>query len=186
MNIAFSKKITVSVLIVSFISFLILFVGFKILVKSDPNLPGKETAVIIEEQRLSNIQLPKFPLVEIETKKAYYDEIIKNDVVILFMISTCDACKNELKLISTSQVYKKGRIFGIMFEDDEVIKKYAQDNDVKFPILKDENGSLMNALDLKYFPANITLDNGKTEKVWLGNFNNEQELISFVVSTNQN
>ncbi len=172
--------ISTTVLVVSFFSFVAVSFVFIFFVKDNPALSSKEKAVIVEEKRLSNIRLPKFPLIESAEKKDYYDEVMKGDSVIIFMISNCDACKNELKLISSSRIYKQGKIFGIMFEDDEVIKKYAQDNDVKFPILKDENGSLMNALDSKYFPSNIKLNNGETEKVWLGNFNNEQELSTFV------
>jgi peroxiredoxin len=172
--------VSTTVLVATFFSFIAVYFGFIFFVKDNKTFIGKEDAVIVEEKRLSNIRLPRFPLIEITEKKDYYDEVMKGDAVIVFMISSCDACKNELKLISSSRIYKQGRIFGIMFEDNEVIKKYAQDNDVKFPILKDENGSLMNALDSKYFPSNIKLNNGETKKVWLGNFNNEKELSTFV------
>jgi peroxiredoxin len=139
-----------------------------------------ENRLLIKEAKLlENKKFPAVPLLEIETNQDVSDEILNGEIMIVFILSTCEACKKELETISQIQGKNHPKIFGIMFEDAEVVKNFIQKHQIKFPILMDKDKKSLESLNLKYFPTNLKLKNGIIEKAFFGSPTNENELLEF-------
>jgi len=172
MQLKFLKNVNLLYSAVVFAVALASFAGFVYMTKANP--------VTNEIKRLTNRNLPEASLLEVETKNDFYNEAVKGDVVLVYLISTCEACKNELQIIAESNLDPQAKIFGVMAENEEIVKKYIKKNDIKFPVLIDKNGALLEGLDIKYFPANLKLRDGVVKKVILGAPENGQKFLDFV------
>ena len=67
-----------------------------------------------------------------------------------------------------------------MGEDESVVKKYVKDNDIKFPIIADRNLDMLRGLKLKFFPTNLTIENGIIKRAYLGVPENKEKLLTLV------
>jgi len=113
------------------------------------------------------------------TGEDYSEKIKSGEVLLVYLISGCDACKKEVRLINETNKESKSetKIFGVMFEDDESIKEYVAKHKINFPVLSDQDGKLLKTLNLKYFPSNFKLENGVIEKAAFGAPKNQAELL---------
>lgn len=172
MQLKFLKNVNLLYSAVVFAVALASFAGFVYLTKANP--------VTNEIKRLTNRSLPEANLLEIETKNDFYNEARTGDVVLVYLISTCDACKLELQMIAESNLDSQTKIYGVMAENEEIVKKYVKKNNIKFPVVIDKNGALLEGLEIKYFPANLKLKDGVVKNVILGAPENGQKFLNFV------
>lgn len=121
-------------------------------------------------------------MLELETNKDFSDELHKGDVVVVYMLSNCEACEKETQTISEIQPKINIKVFGIMFEDKKVVKNYIKDRNIKFPVLIDKDKKLFKALSLQYFPTNLKLKNGFVQKALFGSPQSEAKLLEFIQS----
>ncbi len=140
----------------------------------------KDNRLADEVKRLTDRHLPEANLLEIGTKKDFYNEVVKGDVILVYLISTCDACRNELNIIAESSIEQQVKIFGIMLENEDVVRRYVKKNNIEFPVLIDKNAGILDGLEIKYFPANLKLSNGVVKNVVLGTPENGQKFLEFI------
>jgi peroxiredoxin len=135
----------------------------------------------VQESSLSGKPIPKTILRELITNKDFSEFIQKENVIVIFLASNCDACKKELNFISkaTEKGLVKSNIVGIMFEGEQTIKDYIDKNEIKFPILIDKESKLMTDLDIDSFPTNLRIKSGFIDNAMLGFTNDEKVLLSF-------
>ncbi|MER3478825.1 MAG: hypothetical protein C4287_23155 [Leptolyngbya sp. ERB_1_2] len=115
-------------------------------------------------------KLPDASLIELKSGDNFSGEVRQGNVLLIYLVSTCNACEKQLKSISENsiQLNPHTKIFGIMFEDADVVAHYVKKHNVGFPVLLDKNGKLLNDLNLRYFPTNLELRNGVIEKTSFG------------------
>lgn len=130
----------------------------------------KEDPLVKEAEAFQAKQMPKMPLQNIATLADYSDEILQGEVFFVYALSTCDACRKELRLLSKSRAdfESKTKIFAVMSEDEEVVREYIRKNNIEIPVLIDKDAKLLRELDLKYFPSNFKLSDGIIKKVSFG------------------
>jgi peroxiredoxin len=172
MQFKFLKNINLLLTAIIFAVSISAFVGF-IYLKKDNRLAD-------EVKRLTDRHLPEANLLEIGTKKDFYNEVVKGDVILVYLISTCDACRNELNIIAESSIEQQVKIFGIMLENEDVVRRYVKKNNIEFPVLIDKNAGILDGLEIKYFPANLKLSNGVVKNVVLGTPENGQKFLEFI------
>lgn len=114
--------------------------------------------------------LPQMALVELRSGDDYFNRAKGGKALIVFAITGCAACQEELQVIAeTAAEIKSGiKIYIVMFEDQTVVEKYVQTNHIKFSILLDKHGKVINDLRLRSFPANFRLEDGIVKEAWLG------------------
>lgn len=166
-----TKNISVRLVGVVFIISLVSYGVFIKFIKADPLLKEAEA---FREKRIPNVPLQNFA-----TSTDFSSEVLKGKVLLVYSISSCAACKKELQSLSRSMadMDPETRIFGVMFEDEKVVKNYVEQNDIKVPILLDKDGRLFQELELKYFPSNLTLNNGQIKKAFFGFPKDKEGLI---------
>lgn len=166
-----TKNISVRLVGVVVVLSLVSYGVFIKFIKADPLLKEAEA---YREKRIPNV-----PLKNLATSTDYSSEVMNGKVLLVYSISTCAACKKELQSLSRSSedMDPDTRIFGVMFEDENVVKNYVEQNDIKIPILLDKDGRLFQELELKYFPSNLMLNNGKIQKAFFGFPKDKQGLI---------
>jgi peroxiredoxin len=168
----FNTLIIIAVFLVSVFSFVLI----KEFTKEDPLLK--------EAEAFRAKQMPKMPLQNIANLEDYSDAILQGDVFFVYALSTCDACKKELKLLSQSRadLESKTKIFAVMSEDEEVVREYIRKNNIEIPVLIDKDAKLLRELDLKYFPSNFKLNDGVIKKVsfgFPGNLKGLTEIVNY-------
>ncbi|MGI8668223.1 MAG: peroxiredoxin family protein [Aridibacter sp.] len=114
--------------------------------------------------------MPNSPLRDIKTGKDYSDKIMNGEVFLVFAITGCEACKKELQFFSQteSNFNSKIDVIAVMFQDEQIVKDYVEQNEVKIPVLVDKDGKLFQELNLKYFPSNFKLANGEIKQASFG------------------
>ena len=172
MQFKFLKNINLLLAAIIFAVSISAFIGF-IYLKKDNRLAD-------EVKRLTNRHLPEANLLESGTKKDFYSEVVKGDVILVYLISTCDACRNELNIIAELSIDRQVKIFGIMLENEDIVRRYVKKNNIEFPVLIDKNAGILDGLQIKYFPTNLKLSNGVIKSVVLGTPENEQKFLEFI------
>lgn len=128
---------------------------------------------------ITNKPLPISTLKNLETNTDFYTELKKGKTVAIFLITGCDACKKDVTLISN--LYSKSdfnfKIYGISIESEDKVKKYIEQNNVKFPILIDKKGQLLKNLSVKYFPTKFLIEDGIITKTVIGNSPNKDKFL---------
>ena len=126
--------------------------------------------------------MPVEEVFDINTSDDYSEKIRNGGVLLVYLISGCDACKKEIQLINeiNQESNPKVKIFGIMFENNKSVNEYIKMHNINFPILSDKDGKLLKALNLKYFPTNFKLENGVIEKTIFGSPKNHEELLELI------
>lgn len=128
---------------------------------------------------VSNVPLPKSNLTNSESDVDDYGETLKGKVLLVFLTTSCKACKKEVKTISQSMsvLDSKIKVYGISIEPKTSIKKYSIDNDLKFPVLIDVGGSLFSKLSVRYFPTKMLVEDGIIKKTWFGSSPDQESLL---------
>lgn len=144
----------------------------------------KRDPLIEEAKTLQSKRVPKSSLREVGTGADYSDEIMKGKVMLVYAVSSCEACRNELQFITRSKqgLDPKTKIFVIMSEDEKVVREYVERNGVGVPVLLDKDGSLLRGLGLQHFPSNLKLDDGKIDKALFGFPGDSKTLMDLINS----
>lgn len=123
-----------------------------------------------EAAAINGRRLPEVSLTEFKSGANFSEKVKQGNVFLVYLISGCDACEKQLRIISDlgSQSGAHNQVFGVMFEDRETVSNYIKKHNISFPILLDEDRKLLNDLNLKYFPANLALENGVIKKTSFG------------------
>lgn len=123
-----------------------------------------------EAAAFDNRALPNVSLIETGSGIDFSEEVRRGDVFLIYLMSGCNACEKQIKVISENKVRlnPRAKVFGIMFEDEATVSDYIKKHNINFPILLDKDRKLLNDLNLKYFPANFQLENGIVKKTSFG------------------
>lgn len=170
-----TKNINAAIIALVFFISVLSFIFFTAFTENDP--------VLKEAESFRAKSMVKGPLENIETRADYSDEIMNGEVFLVYAITSCNACKKELQVLSQSKdaAESKVKIFGIMSEDEQVVKDYIRENNIEIPILIDKNGRLFQELNLKYFPSNFKLNNGVIKKAYFGMPKDVETLAELVI-----
>lgn len=141
-----------------------------------------------ESSRLPNADhvlgqsLSQFKLLDDQRKEISISEISDKRILLVFLSTGCGACKKEVKSIS-EKISKLSTVpvYGISFETPESIESFIQENNIKFPILRDTDGNLFKTLKINYFPTECLIENGTVVKAWVGSSSDENALMQKLV-----
>ncbi|MBX7171931.1 MAG: TlpA family protein disulfide reductase [Pyrinomonadaceae bacterium] len=127
-------------------------------------------AYLAEASAYNGTSFPESQLYNIIDESDFSDEIKKGKVLVIYVLTGCQACKKESKLISDnfSKLDSEIKILGITIEKKSDIEDFINQYGIKFPILYDKEVTLHEKLKIKYFPTNFLLENGKITKTWFG------------------
>lgn len=164
-------------ILISAVVFAIAIFVFIYFVKSQDKV---SPSLIEKAKTLENKEIPHIPMLESGTNKDYFAEIHYGDVLLVYMLSGCEACKKETQTISEVQSKTDTKIFGVMFEDENVVKTYIKDHNIKFPVLIDKDKKLFETLSLQYFPTNLKLKDGIIQNALFGSPANDAKLLEFI------
>jgi thiol-disulfide isomerase/thioredoxin len=132
---------------------------------------GKDDEISVATKRLEKKTLPDSVLQQITEEKFF----------IVYLTSGCGACSDELPLLSELSANSPGiKIFGIMSEDESVVKKYVSDNNIKFPVILDRNLDMLRNLKIEFFPTNLTIENGIIKRAYIGAPENKEKLSALI------
>lgn len=129
---------------------------------------------------LVNKEIPKIAMLESQTGKDLSSDVNNGEVLIVYMLKGCEACHTEIQTISQIKSQTNVRIFGVMFEDKDVVDDYINKEHIEFPVLIDNERKLFKSLDLQYFPTNLKLKNGVIQKALFGSPIGENKLLEFI------
>jgi hypothetical protein len=133
--------------------------------------PTKSDDILAATKRLEKKPLPVSTLRQINEQSFF----------IVYLTSGCGSCSDELGLLSELSVNSpRLKIYGIMGEDESVVKNYVKDNNIKFPIIADRNLDMLRGLKLEFFPANLTIENGIIKRAYLGVPENKEKLLTLI------
>lgn len=144
----------------------------------------KEDPAITEAKLFAGKKIPAAQILNVNTGEDFSEQIRDGKVLLVYLISGCDACKKEIQLINEAnkESNSETQIFGVMFENDESVNEYVKNQNINFPILIDKDGKLLKELNLKYFPTNFKIENGVIEKVSFGSPKNQQDFSELFTS----
>jgi peroxiredoxin len=153
------------------IAFLVLHFSYN--AKSKTPVSFKDGVVI------SGAPLPKTNLLDLNGNSVSTDTMLKGKVLLVFMSTGCQPCRKEMKLLSSveSEISGKVRVYGVGVESRGQILNFIKENEVGTNIVQDEDGTLMRALSVKYFPTKFLIDNGVIVKTWFGNSASQADLF---------
>lgn len=176
MNIKLKKHINLTVLVTFlFVVILSLFIIIKL---------KKEDPITLEAKLFLGKEMPVGEVLDITTGEDYSEKIKNGKVLLVYLVSGCDACKKEIQLINEANKESNSEIkfFGIMLEKNELVNEYVKKHNINFPILIDKDGKLFEALNIKYFPTNFKLENGVIERASFGSPKNQADLAELIIS----
>jgi peroxiredoxin len=131
-------------------------------------IPSEDKTLINEANKFIGKDFPQTHSLDIATKKLYFDEIGKDKTItLIYLDKNCEVCKAEVKTIAENNL-PTNNIFGVMNEDESVIKSYIKEHNINFPVFQDVNGKFLTSLENLYFPMNLKIKNGVIKKVLFG------------------
>ncbi len=115
--------------------------------------------------------LPEAVLINVKTKKDEYESLRKGKILVVFLTTSCNACKKDVNLISPlySDLNSDIKIYGVAGESENKVKQFIEQNDIKFPVVIDKQGRLLKNLSVKYFPTKFLIEDGIIVKTVIGN-----------------
>lgn len=132
---------------------------------------SKSNDVVLASKRLENRRLPASILRKINEEKFF----------VVYLASGCGSCSDELALLAELNInFPELKIFGVMGEDESVIKNYVRDHNIKFPIIADPGLDMLRDLKLEFFPTNLTIENGIIKRAYLGAPENKEKLFTLI------
>lgn len=163
---------------------LIVIIGLPLLVFASVffwqrNYSGAERKLASQAEAYKEQPLPQVPLIELKSSDDYFEKVKDKDALLIYLMSGCAACEKELQVIaeSASRINPDVKIYGVMFQDQEIAGQYVQTHHINFPILLDKDGTLFKKLRLKYFPANLKLKDGIIKEAWFGIASDKEDLL---------
>jgi peroxiredoxin len=127
----------------------------------------------------SNKPLPEAVLIDVNSNRDDYAELKKGKVLAFFLTTDCNACKKDVNLISEfySEPNPNFRIYGVAVENENKVKAYIEQNNIKFPVVIDKKGELLKNLNIKYFPTKFLIENGTIIKTVIGSSRNKDKFL---------
>lgn len=127
----------------------------------------------------SDKPLPASVLIDTKTSNDFYEQLKQGKVVAIFLTTSCNACKKDVRFISEnySELNTDAKVYGIAVEDESVVRKYIEEQNVKFPVLIDKKGQLLKELGIKYFPTKFLIENGIITKTIIGSAPDKNKLF---------
>ena len=120
----------------------------------------------------SNVPMPEGTLKAAlgSTDQNYSEDIRKGKVLLIFLSTSCSACKKDVKTIAEAmpELDANVKVYGITIEDADRARQYISDYHPSFPLLIDNGAKIFEALSVKYFPTKILLEDGTIKKTWFG------------------
>lgn len=128
---------------------------------------------------ISGQPLPQTDLLDLNGNNVSPQTLRNGKVLLVFMTTGCQPCRKEMKLLSSveSEISGKVRVYGVGVENRGKIENFIKENEVGTKIVLDEDGTLMRALSVKYFPTKFLIEDGVIVKTWFGNSPNQAELF---------
>jgi thiol-disulfide isomerase/thioredoxin len=165
----YSKSVYLLITIVSLLAAVSLIFAF--------NKKPAEDSPLSKAKLLSEKPLPNTTLIEVSSGKNFFDEVRKGKTLLVYMVAGCDPCKKEIALVNElgKDFFSETKVYGVMSEDIDIVKVYIKKNNITIPILIDQKGDLFKAMDLKYIPTNLSLENGIIKKTIFGLPKNQDE-----------
>ena len=123
--------------------------------------------------------LPQVTLIELKSGNDYFEKVKDKNVLLIYLMNGCAACERELQVLteSASKINPEVKIYGVMFQDQEIADQYLQRHSINFPILLDKDGTFFKKLRLKYFPTNLKLKNGVIREAWFGIASDKEDFL---------
>lgn len=140
----------------------------------------RQKAIIQEAEKMKNKQISGAKFVDVKTDNDLSDEIFNGDVFAVVLVSGCEACTKQAKMMSEMTFDGNPKVFGIMIEDRHIAERYIADNNIKIPIVIVKEGHIPELSNLRYFPTNLRLLDGKITNVQFGSFINSEKLSNFL------
>jgi hypothetical protein len=110
---------------------------------------------------VSSSSLPRGNLINLDTNEDDYATVNKGKVLLVFLTTNCDACKQESFTLSKAlqSLTPKTEVYGVCFEERDKVIPFVKENGVKFPVLLDKGGRVFSGLGLTVFPAKVLKQN---------------------------
>lgn len=129
------------------------------------------------ENNLVGQSLPDYEFVNIEGANKY-SELTKGRVLLIVFLTTCQACLKEFDVLEQqhNETNSNFKIFAITGESSQIVKNFAEERKLKFPIYLDVKGSLMLKMRVSCTPTMLFLENGIVRGVKVGITENYEKL----------
>jgi peroxiredoxin len=124
------------------------------------------------EANLIGERLPAAALSTPNGEKFDNAELAKGKVLIIFLSAACDACKTEIGQIKEiyPEISSQIRFYGINVDPKEKQNALAENKDINFPVVLDENREFAGSLAVKGVPTKFLIEDGVIKKIFLGRF----------------
>lgn len=128
---------------------------------------------------ISGLALPTTDLFDLNGNTVSPQTLRTGKVLVVFMTTGCEPCRKEMKLLSEveSEMAGKVRVYGIGVESRKKVSNFIAENKIGTNVLLDEDGDLLRALKVKYFPTRFLIQNGVIVNTWFGSSPNQVELF---------
>lgn len=96
---------------------------------------------------------------------------------IVFVNSSCAACRQELSELATFQFGDKLTLYiaSVDFNPERSISVYTESLGLKFPILDDSTQALSNSFDFSFTPASVIVGADGKVSAWFGGYSNKHK-----------
>ncbi|WP_075982179.1 thiol-disulfide oxidoreductase ResA [Bacillus massilinigeriensis] len=128
---------------------------------------------------------PDFALVDMNGQKHKLSDYKGQGVFLNFWATWCKPCKNEMPYINNQ--YQKYKDQGVQVlavdvgESDIVVKEYADNLNLSFPIVNDKDGQVMTAYGIDPLPITFLIDkDGKVVEIHKGELVKEEVVQKFM------
>jgi peroxiredoxin len=153
------------------LALVVFFIGIIATIAFKVPRPRSNNELLVAAQRVEKSKLPASVL----------DQVNEKNFLVVYLTSGCKACSDELGLLSDLHATSAGlKIFGIMGEDETVIKNYVRDNNIKFPIIRDRHLDVLRGLKLEFFPTNLVIENGTIQRAYVGVPESKEKLLALI------
>lgn len=129
--------------------------------------------------------LPKTELFDYKNKKDISLELQEGKILLVYISTDCNSCKNEAEIIVQNDLAKilDISVVGVSMNDEASIEEFTRNNKINFPILVDKSSKLREALGVTVFPTNFVINHGNIEKYWLGTSQDFSEMSEKIKSS---
>lgn len=170
-----SKKYLKILAIILVVFVLISFAGWKYF---QSNKIDEEDLSSLEKGITTKIPFPNPDFVDSSNKPFQIEKIKEGKVLLVYLLDGCDACSEEVSIISTIQKRAElgTKVWGIVRESSNKLSNLHREN-TSLPIIVDKGDKLREELKIKAFPYNLLLKNGVIIKKWVG-IKDEETLLN--------
>ncbi|MCJ7515442.1 MAG: redoxin domain-containing protein [Dehalococcoidia bacterium] len=152
--------------------------------------PYKTRSIRVSTEMAVGDPAPDFSLKSITGESINLSDLRGKWVMIVFWMTSCDACKQEIKYLNTFQNNNKFNDFLLLSinvgEKDAFTVNYIIGQKLKYPVLLDEEKEVSEKYTIAHFPTAFLIDpKGNFIKINEATFKNESEIYDFVQSAIQ-